>query len=483
MKMKLIVALLSLALPLSCAETIYDAIIVGAGFSGLAAAKSLHEAGKSFIVLEARNRTGGRVLTVPLHNGGWADVGAAFFGPTQDAVIALADGLGIELFEEYNTGNNIQYFMGEKTLYDAGDVPPVGEDSLLQVLEVQAALDEMAAAINVQSPWETAMASEWDARTLADLFDDYELSAPARYVLEATTRSIFSVEPHEQSLLFTAAYIAAAGNETQIGSLERLTTGGAQMWRVDGGAESISARLAKQLNCGQARVALNAPVMRITQGPSGVEVTLANGTALRGAHVIVAMSPPVSALIEYHPPLPAARRALENQMHMGVVGKAVGVYETPFWRNANLTGQVVSDAGLGRVLYEQSARDGSRPSYGAMMAFLEADAMREYLGATHEEIAAAAQRDFATYFGGEANNAREWVTFVWNHEQYSLGGPTAVAGPGVYTRYGSALREPVGNIHFAGAEASDYLVGYVDGAVRAGYRAAEEVIGSRPFGR
>ena len=477
--MKIAAALTLLILPFSNAQDVYDAVIVGAGLSGLAAARSLSEAGKNFIVLEARNRTGGRVHTVPLGNGAYADLGGTFLGPTQDAVIALVEDLGLELFEEYDTGNNILYHKGEKTLYEAGGpngaIPPLDEESLLQVIDTQSALDEMAAQIDVQNPWNSTKAAEWDASTLADWLDARELTESARFFLEAATHSIFSVEPDEQSLLFTVTYIAAAGNETEVGTLERLTatTGGAQMWCINGGAESITSRLAEQL--GRGKIAFNSPVASITQTKCYLDVTLANGTTVRGAHVIVAMSPPVAALIDYDPPLPAARQALQEQMPMGVLGKAIGVYETPFWRADNLTAQVVSDAGLGRVLYDQSARDAS---HGAIMAFLEADELREYLNATKEDIMEVARADFVNYFGQEAKDTSEWVVFVWNHEKYSLGGPTAIPGPGVYTKFGPALKDAVGNLHFAGAEASDYWVGYMDGAVRAGYRAAAEVVGS-----
>jgi monoamine oxidase len=463
----------------NCSQGIYDAVIVGGGFSGLAAAKALSEAGKSFIVLEARNRTGGRVHTIPLDNGGWADVGGTFLGPTQDVVIALAEELGIELFEELDTGNNILYFGGERTLFETGGplgpIPPLDDESLMTLFETQTAIDEMAAQIDIQNPWKSKKAKEWDALSLGDWLDSRTLTEKARFMVDTIMHSIFSVEPYEQSLLFTAAYVAAAGNETEVGTMERLiaTTGGAQMWRVDGGAETISSRLADKI--GRCNVSLSSPVDCIKKTRNGYDVKLKSGKVVRGRHVIVAMSPPVAALIKYDPPLPAAHRALQKKLRMGSLGKGIGVYDTPFWVADNLTGQALSDTGLGRVLYDQSARDGS---YGAVMAFLEADELRKYLDSKYEDIAKVVEADFVNYFGEKSKDASQWVVFIWDHEKYSLGGPTAIAGPGIYTRYGPALKEPVGNIHFAGTEASDYWVGYMDGAVRAGYRAAAEVIHS-----
>lgn len=116
----------------------YDAIIIGGGLSGLSTAKELAAAGKSFIVLEARNRTGGRVHNAQLANGGYTEVGAEFVGPTQDEVIKLANELGLPLYETYNTGSNILYQNKKATPYSStgilGAVPPVDPISLVQVL-------------------------------------------------------------------------------------------------------------------------------------------------------------------------------------------------------------------------------------------------------------------------------------------------------------------------------------------------------------
>jgi monoamine oxidase len=466
------------AIGVTHAQDVYDAVIVGGGLSGLGAAKALSEAGKSFVVLEARDRTGGRVHTVQLENGGYVEVGAQFIGPTQDEVIALALELDLALYETYDTGNNVLYHQGEAKPYESdsvlGAIPPVDIISLTQLLTIQGTLDAMATEIDIENPWNSTKAAEWDSITLEAWLDDQLLTETARFLLDATIHSVFSVEADELSLLYSIAYIAAAGNATTPGTFERLTsTGdGAQMWRVDGGTELLASRLAERVG----NVRLSSPVQSIaapSEAGSPYVVTVADGTEVLGEHVIVAMSPPMADLITYDPPLPAARKALSEQVKMGILGKAIGIYETPFWREDGLTGQAVSDAGLGRVTYDSSPRD---PTHGAVMAFLEADNLREYLDATDEEISAQVQSDFVNYFGEQAANATEWVVFVWNREEYSRGGPTAVAGPGIYTQYGPALKQQVGNLHFAGTESSDYWVGYMDGALRSGYRVAAEVI-------
>lgn len=468
-------AVLSAAQPTPAATT-YDAIVVGGGLSGLGTAKHLIEAGKKVLVLEARNRTGGRVHNVALPNGGYTEVGAEFIGPTQDKVIALANELGLTLFEEYNTGNNVYYRKKRRSTFAAdgasGAIPPTDPISLIQLSIAQGKLDRMATKIDIQDPWNSTHAAEWDAKTLSQWCDEQLLTDEAQFLLNTAVESIFSVESSELSLLYAVTYIAAAGNETTAGTLERLTsTGdGAQMYKVDGGTELLATRLAAKLG----NVVLNAPVKTITSiSPTSYQVTLRNGTAFHAAHVVVAMSPPLAGRIQYEPLLPAARDQLTQHMPMGSIGKAIAVYAKPFWRSSGLTGQAISDAGLARTTFDNSDKTAS---FGALMGFLEADQIRQYDNATEQAITTAVQQDFVHYFGKEANDVQSWVVMRWDNEEFSRGGPVAVAGPNVYTQYGPALKQRIGNLHFAGTESSDFWIGYMDGALRSGYRAAAEVL-------
>jgi monoamine oxidase len=158
---------------------------------------------------------------------------------------------------------------------------------------------------------------------------------------------------------------------------------------------------------------------------------------------------------------------------MGSIGKAIAVYDTPFWRADGLNGQVVSDSGVVRSTFDNSPPDAS---YGALMGFIEADEMRAYDAASVDEVKAAVLKDYANYFGDKAKSPTSFVLQRWNNEGFSRGGPVAFAPPGVLTDYGTSLRKPVGGIHWAGTETSTYWNGYMDGAVRSGERVAKEVL-------
>ncbi|KAK8015616.1 hypothetical protein PG991_008504 [Apiospora marii] len=473
MKSSLLLPQLLLLAQTTLAQTNYDAIIVGGGLSGLGAAKALSEAGKSFVVLEARDRVGGRVWNRELQDGGYTEVGAEFVGETQDKVLDLAAELGLELYPEYNTGNNVLYHKGERTTYATSPIPPVDLLSQTQIGAVILELNTLSLGVDVQNPWDSALAAPWDKQTFDQWLRAKGLTESARFLIDAAVETVFSVEADELSLLYALTYIAAAGNETTKGTFDRLISiddGGAQQWRVDGGTQLLAIRLAEKL--GNDNVRLGAPVSKISKGSDDAyTVTLKDGSTVHGAHVIVAMSPPLARQITYEPALPRARDQLTAQMRMGSIGKAIAVYATSWWReeaHGSLTGQAVSDSGLARSTFDQSLRPGHNPPVSALMTFLEADQMREYDNRTEAEITEQVGRDFAKYFVAKDDAAAA--------EKVADGGPVAVAGPNIYTNYGPALKQRVGNLHFAGTEASDYWIGYMDGALRSGYRAAAEVI-------
>ncbi|CAM5476736.1 flavin monoamine oxidase family protein [Streptomyces aurantiogriseus] len=452
-----------------------DVAVVGAGLAGLTAARDLVAAGRTVAVLEARDRVGGRVMGLPLAGGGVTEGGGEFIGPTQHRIKALADSLGVETFATYNTGKNLLYKDGKKTPYATdgllGSVPPIDAAGLANAAIVQATLDDMAKQIPVDAPWTAAKAAEWDRQTFETWLRANAVVPSAKFLLDVACTSIFSAEPRELSLLFVLFYIAAAGDASNPGTLERLTetANGAQELRFVGGSQLVPIKLAATLGD---RVVLNAPVRTITRSGSKYVVT-ADGATVTARKVVVAVPPPIAARITYDPLLPAARDQLTQRLPMASVGKAIAIYDTPFWRADGLNGQVVSDTGVISSTFDNSPPDAS---YGALMGFIEADKARALDAASEAEVRAAVLKDYVTYFGEKAASPTSFVLQRWNNEGYTRGGPVSIAAPGVLTQYGPALRRPVGGIHWAGTETSTYWMGFMDGAVRSGERVAQEVL-------
>ncbi|MGV9714052.1 flavin monoamine oxidase family protein [Gordonia sp. NPDC003424] len=451
-------------------ERTADVIVVGGGLSGLAAAKSLAAAGTSVLVLEARSRAGGRVhnITTPIL-GATVDAGAEFIGPTQNHIAALAREYGVGTIPTYNQGDSIFWNSGTATrMPSALPLPavPAAPQALGGLARAQI---EALAGFPVGQPWKHPNARYLDSITWQRYIDSTIADPTAKALMTVAMSAALSVRADEVSALYFLNYIAAAGDEQNPGTLIRLlsTDGGAQERLFVGGAAQVPLRMARALG---SRMIYNAPVRSIGWTGQAATVKSDAGT-FTARRVIVAMSPAISDQIRYLPGLPAARVGLTRGYHMGAISKFSALYKRPFWRDKGLSGQVYGNGRPIDVTFESSTE-----GHHILMGFISADAMRRLDHASEAQLVAECIDNFVEYFGPEARDHLDHANFKWDLEQWSRGGPVAVSAPGTLTRYGSALRDPVGPIHWAGTETADFWTGYMDGAVRSGQRAAREVL-------
>jgi monoamine oxidase len=437
-------------------ELSIDVAIVGAGFAGLSAALDLVRAGHSVVVLEANDRVGGRVLNHTIQGSEVVDLGAQWIGPGQDRIAALAREVGVETFPTYGAGlKGISFRGGER---NRG--PAAGELGI-----ALAALEELAASMSTEAPWEAPDAATRDAQTVAGWLAANVPDAQARNSLRTLVGAVFSTEPEDFSLLHLLFYARAGG------SLRNLiaTEGGAQQDRFDGGAQLVALRVAERLGD---RIRLACPVQKIRQSDDGVIV---EGEGFRAAarRTIVAVPPHMAGRITYDPPMPALRDQLTQRTPMGSVIKVQAIYDSPFWRDSGLSGRVSSDTGPLRVVFDGTPLSGTP---GVLVSFFEGNDARVYGARSAADRREVAMACLERYFGGAAARPIDYVDHDWGGEPYIRGAYSAMFPPGVWTNFGRALRAPVGRIHWAGTETSTVFYGYMDGAVRSGERAAEEVL-------
>jgi monoamine oxidase len=442
-----------------------DVVVVGAGLAGLSAARELSARGASVVVVEARDRVGGRVHNHDIGGGKIVEVGGQWIGPTQDRLAVLATELGVETFPTYGQGDNVMEY-GDSLRRYSGAIARINPLVLIDVERAQRRLNRLARGVPLDAPWEAPNAAKLDGQTVATWMRRNLATKPGRMLLELGIEAVWAAQPEDLSLLHMLFYIHSAG------SLEMLfgTEGGAQQDRFVGGSQLVPIRMAEEL--GDERLVLDAPVRRIDHSQDGV-IVHADGHVLRGRRAILALAPTLAGRIAYDPPLPGYRDQLTQRMPLGTVAKCMAIYDEPFWRAESLSGQGTSDRGPVRLTFDNSPPDGSP---GVLLGFLEGRAARELGRLPEDERRTAVIDCFTRLFGPRAATPGAYVERLWAEEEWTRGCYGCHMPTGAWTNYGPALHPPLGPLHWAGAEYARVWNGYMDGAVRSGEAAAAEVV-------
>ena len=398
---------------------------------------------------------GGRVFNGAVAKGFPVELGGTWVGPGQWAVIDLAQELGIGLRPQYNTGDGYVILEGE-----AMRVPPAAQP--LSDESFVATLDALARTVPLQAPWTAPRAAEWDAMTYADYLADANLSAEDRATLDVSTYLSYGALPDALSFLHVLQYNHAAGGFNRLESTE----GGAQEQRIVGGSYVIAHRMAEDLG---GVVQLSSPVTEIRgwDRPAPVEIVTASGI-VKARRAILALSPSQAVGIRFAPELPADKTALMEAWPTSGSGiKVFMSYKSPFWRKEGLSGSVYNFGGSFLWAADASPDDESIGVLGTLG--------RSSDGLTSAQRKASILESLGKCFGPESLNPTAYVEQDWEQETYTRGCVSPLP-KGVLTRYGPALRASTGNLLWAGTETATIWTGYIDGAIRAGRRAATEAL-------
>ncbi len=389
----------------------WDVVVVGAGLSGLAAARAVASEGRSVVVVEARDRVGGRTEGGALADGQWIELGGQWVGPTQDRMYALLDELGLRTVPTWNDGD-IVFGLGRRTGRLAGRkgaVPRLNPVALADLAQGVTRFGRLARRTDLDAPWATTEADRLDEQTLATWVRRNLRTPQARAYFELYSEAVLACQPADVSLLHALFYTRSGTDMDTLMAVDR----GAQQDRIEGGSVLVSQRMAEGLD--------------------------------------VRLGQPVTSVI-----------------------KVYAVYPRPFWRDEGLNGQAGSDRGPVKVVF-----DNTPPGYdrGILMCFLEGAAAREWSGRTPAQRRTAVVECLVRYFGPQAAEPVEYVERDWTAEEFTRGCYGAHFAPGVWTGLGDALREPVGRVHWAGAECSPVWNGYMEGAVLSGEATVREALG------
>ncbi|KYQ89135.1 amine oxidase (flavin-containing) [Tieghemostelium lacteum] len=445
---------------------IYDCIIIGGGLAGLNAATHLKKQGLNILLLEARNRFGGRTESIKVDDY-WFDLGGQWMGGTHNYLRAVCEQLGVKSFPQFDEGKHVLEINGKKAYY-AGNISTLNNskdyklDGLFECIDL---IDKLAAELDPTKPHSHPRTKEFDYQTVDQWTRDNVKSVDAKAIIDWFCRVCVAAEPTEVSFLYFLHFIRTAGNYSLLADIH----GGAQQDRLIGGSQQISDKMAERL--GRGSYYLNSPVKAIYQDKNICTVKTELVT-YKSKYVICAIPPTLAGRIEYRPPMPSQRDELTQRMPMGSVIKTIVIYDEPFWRKEGYSAEALSDKGPIFICYDDSSHDDKKT---AIVGFIAGRAAKEWGKKTPEERKKAVLECYARWWGDKALHCRHYLEKDWKTEEYSRGCYLAYGGPGVLESCGDALRQPVGRIHWAGTETASKWIGYMEGALESGERAAQEV--------
>ncbi|CAI0649128.1 unnamed protein product [Colletotrichum noveboracense] len=451
--------------PSTDGATTYDCIVIGAGYSGLAAARLLKDSGKKVLVLEARDRVGGRAKTVHLENGDYWDVGATFLGHKQDLMYGLAKEFDVPVFKHPTEGKIVLAYRGKARSY-SGLIPPMRPWEVLDIGMFVRKFEKLCDTVNMEEPWKTPNAEALDRMTVHEWMKKKAWTQATIDMGNMAFESTIAANTSCISMLHAMFFFKGLVNFTSACGVE----GGGQEHFVKGGGQLIAEKLRGYL--GDDLVRLQEPVRSVSYTESGATVQTSKGE-YQTRRIISAIPPPHILKIDFEPRLPVEKVTLLQHTPMGAYMKVFATYKTAFWRDKGLTGESTNPTGFLSVTYDATPESGYPPK---LTGFIVGSKARELISFSKEQRRQVAMAGFASAFGQEALDPEDFFFHTMMEDEWATGCPMATPAPGMWTLLGEWVRKPVGAIHWAGTETSTKHYGYMEGAVFAGQRAAKEVL-------
>lgn len=437
-------------------------VVVGAGLAGLTAALDLQDAGWEVVVLEARERVGGRVLT--LHDefsaGLLAEAGGESIDDDHSEMQALVQrfGLALESRPADKEFLGAVYYQGKR--WATADF---ATDDITTLIDYTRFFDAVAAlgdGVDPEHPEALADAAALDARSLADFVAEQKLSPAAEFLVNIENRADYASDPQDVSLLFVAQQSAAVAG---------VPDDAAETMRIRGGNSSLTLAMAAEL--GDA-VKLGAAVTHIEEQSDRVIVRTAS-SEFTAAFVVLAIPTPPLRQIAFEPPLVGDLAAAVQDVELGHAVKVIHEYKTRFWEPEDLDGFTVTDLPFGLAW---APTDSYASDHGLLTQFITGSPAHDAAKLSDpDRIAQFTTQLDQVYPEGVAAKTGHVQALAWENEPYT-GGAYTVYRPGQLARYWPAFRAGTEHIRFAG-EHTESLAGYMESAVRSGHRVAEEIGG------
>lgn len=445
-----------------------DVVVIGGGLSGLSAALYLTEKdrGLRVVVLEAKDRIGGRVLTEQLNAADgtkdfW-DLGGEWVGRPQVHLQHMLHKFQMDTF------NPVKPHDGSRVT----PTPQLSWQVRLDIAQFTWKLQRMRrklAGLDIQSSVE---AVTWDGVTFESFCTEHLWTQDAKEVIEAACRCMFGLACGEMTLLYFLMYVQSAGG---IEIFSKPSEFSGRECRVKGGVQQLASHMVQTI--GRKNVKLNQAVTHIVQTDETVRIVTSSRLQINCRRVIMAVPPHHAAAINVMPPLPSTKLSLLKSVPLAFLVKFAVTFEEAFWVVDSPGGKcygfqsVLEDADRGPVgiVYDASSARGNPALAGFISSpeGFEDDPKRRQAAIIDllEEIVGPGVRNFV-----------EFRQRDWSREPYNGGCFLKSLMPGTTKYFNNVIREHHDRIHFGGTETATVWCGFMNGAIQSGYRAAVEVL-------
>lgn len=444
-----------------------DVVVVGAGVTGLMAAYRLAQAGRSVVVLDARDRVGGRLWT-DTRDGVLLELGGQWVSPDQQALLDLIEELGLETFARYRDGQMIYVDADRQRRMFTGERFPVAEPTAAEIIRLTGLLHEMSLTMDPDAPWAMLGAEHLDTVSLADWLTEQSDDAEACEIVGLFVGAAMLGKPTRSFSVLQALYMAAsAGGFAHLADADFILDR-----RVVGGLQSVPLRLAERATGLGVDIRLGCPARRITWQDNAVRVE-ADECVINANRVLIAVPPPTVRRLEFSPALPPVHQQWRQHQSFGQVIKVHATYPTPFWRAEGLSGTAFSPY---LTVHEAYDNTNHHAEQGTLVGFVSDRRADELLALEPADRMAIVLDSFAAYFGDEARHPVSYVESDWFSDGWTGGAYASSFDLGGMVRYGPVVGDPVGPMLFGSSDVAGHGFQHVDGAVRMGMRLADAVL-------
>lgn len=446
-------------------------VVVGAGYSGLAAAYCLVKRGVDVTVIEARHRVGGRTLECFVDKGMRLELGGEYIASEHTRLRALADEMQLELFPTWSEGDNFLSLAHQVARYRSTPAdclttqlrqPPEVKREIETTLHE---LEAMFVEVPAEAPWKCVHLEEWDSLTFQSWLDSKLQTWQAKKFFRFMVNQGLATEPTQISMLQMLWSLKTSHG------IPTWTLGHSQLYRLRGGtqllAEKIAERLGDRLICGT-------PVTAIDYSDGDVHIHTQQHTYRAGA-AIICMPPQLIGSLTFTPPLTADLYRTFAAFQTGTVVKVQAVYHTPFWRDRGWSGNGIAFGGPQTFTYDNSSPDGAP---GVLLGFITARRATTWSRKPDDVRKNDVLKAWEEVFGPEILDPLEYLETDWTRDPYSRGGYSCHFPPGLWHELGPSLDSThmphCSRLFWAASDLAKDWNGYLEGAIAAGEQAADE---------